>query len=275
MLATPSFHFFEKEPSRWQDLLIGGRHFALFAGARSVTIFGVVRNLTHSNTRQYARVVWVDTLRGVAVAGMVCYHFLYDLRIFFPGYGISETSPFWRVGHLVIAGSFFLISGIACGLATKNAVPLPRVLLRISVIAIYALVVSLSTLILLPNKWIYFGILHALVSCALISLPLRHYPRLCGILALLCSVGYAVSGVEIPNRIGGVSSLDYVPIFPWIAVYLAGIFLCKFIDPYEEFPRIRDSLPGGILTWMGGRALMIYVLHQPILLGLLWAASRL
>jgi uncharacterized membrane protein len=274
-IFPPSRLYSGKEPSRWQGLLIGGRPFAPLAGDRSTAIFGAVRNLTHSAIHRYARVEWVDSLRGGAVAGMVCYHFLYDLRIFFPDKGISATSSFWWIGHLVIAGSFFLISGVSAGLAAKSSVPLPHILRRVSTIAICALGVSFTTLLFLPDRWIYFGILHSLATCAFVCLPLRHYPRLCGVVALFCSIGYVLSGAEIPSRIDSVSSLDYVPFFPWVAVYLAGIFLCKFIADGWRSPSANDSLSWCALAWAGKRALPIYILHQPVLLGLLWVASCL
>jgi len=69
---------------------------------------------------------------------------------------------------------------------------------------------------------------------------------------------------------------DYTPLIPWAAPALAGIALAKAFR-VETWQRTAPSRGTDILTFPGRHSLVIYLIHQPILIGLfnlhLWATS--
>ena len=80
------------------------------------------------------------------------------------------------------------------------------------------------------------------------------------------------------NWIGWVTRLprteDYVPLFPWLGVMLLGF---AFMHRWQRQPRtVRLPLPAALtrrLAALGQWSLSYYLLHQPVLLGLLWLAG--
>jgi uncharacterized membrane protein len=62
---------------------------------------------------------------------------------------------------------------------------------------------------------------------------------------------------------------DYVPLLPWIAPFLVGLAFAKLADAAGLIARLREStwrLPA-LLTWPGRHSLVIYLVHQPVLIG--------
>ena len=59
---------------------------------------------------------------------------------------------------------------------------------------------------------------------------------------------------------------DYFPLIPWIFMYLCGYFLSPAV---VEACRKRPGKRVEPLTFMGRRSLVVYMLHQPIVYGLL------
>jgi uncharacterized membrane protein len=63
---------------------------------------------------------------------------------------------------------------------------------------------------------------------------------------------------------------DYVPLLPWFGVVLLGMTLGKYLHNKGSIYRPIQSIWGRRLAGMGRHSLLIYMLHQPILLGGLW-----
>ena len=72
-------------------------------------------------------------------------------------------------------------------------------------------------------------------------------------------------------------SVDYVPVFPWFGVVLAGILVGRAIVAYlldTPLARWRPADPlGRAAVWAGRWSLAIYLIHQPLLYGLLYVAA--
>ena len=73
--------------------------------------------------------------------------------------------------------------------------------------------------------------------------------------------------------------LDYFPLFPWLGVVLLGVFLGNTF--YAKNSRIfpvpdwDDYLPVRFLSFLGRHSLVIYVIHQPVMIGILTGALYL
>jgi uncharacterized membrane protein len=115
------------------------------------------------------------------------------------------------------------------------------------------------------------------------SVPLAARPRIAlaaGIVAI--ALGNFVTSVWFDHRAWGWLGFmtakpiteDYVPLFPWIGVMLIGIAAghalvrndFRAVAPFARLP--------GVFAWLGRHSLAVYMLHQPLLIGLLYLVVR-
>ena len=72
---------------------------------------------------------------------------------------------------------------------------------------------------------------------------------------------------------------DLVPVFPWFGAVLLGIIATRLVLASDLAARLAAIAPSGrlprLLAFMGRWSLLIYLLHQPILLGLVYPASAI
>ena len=65
----------------------------------------------------------------------------------------------------------------------------------------------------------------------------------------------------------GFRSSDYFPMLPWVFLFLCGFELHRIVMPRPALRRLlRTRIP--LLSAVGRRTLLVYMLHQPILYGL-------
>ena len=70
-------------------------------------------------------------------------------------------------------------------------------------------------------------------------------------------------------------TLDFVPVFPWLASLLAGMGVARLMVAAGLWDRLRGWGAGlARLTWPGRHSLILYLLHQPVLVALVWAATQ-
>ena len=76
------------------------------------------------------------------------------------------------------------------------------------------------------------------------------------------------------NRVGLMTyrpaTEDYVPLLPWFGVVLVGIGIGSWLLQHrlQALQRISRRSPRW-LTWLGRHSLLVYMVHQPIMVGLL------
>ena len=72
----------------------------------------------------------------------------------------------------------------------------------------------------------------------------------------------------------GFSSTDYFSLIPWLFLFLAGYFLRRLLDrPLERLD--PDALRCPPLCALGRWSLPVYMLHQPVVYGVLLAGAAL
>jgi uncharacterized membrane protein len=235
------------------------------------------------------RLAALDALRGVAIGAMVVYHLSWDLS--WNGLiGVDvATDPGWRMFARLIAGTFMALVGINLVLSTLHGFRLRPYLRRLAVIVGAAGLVSFGTWWFMPETFVFFGILHSIAVASVLALPFLRAPMWVTALAavffltgpwfLTSDFFDAPALLWLGLSLHPVSTVDYVPVFPWFGVVLGGMIAGRLLVDYggnSAFARWRVSGAGGrVLTAAGRWSLPIYLVHQPILIGILFLIAPL
>jgi len=228
------------------------------------------------------RYPFIDSLRGVAIVLMMAYHFTFDLNYFNVVHFNFNTDIFWLSARSLIVSMFLSLVGVSLYLANVNGLNHKRYWRRIGVLVICALGVSLASYTMFPKTMIFFGILHFIVVGSLLGvLFVRFYWS-----NLVVGCGLVVIGILVQLPLFDHSALqwiglmthkpateDYVPLLPWFGVVLIGIFLGRYIysEPVPDFAlRQSNNVIIRILALGGRHSLIIYMLHQPLFIGILY-----
>ncbi len=231
----------------------------------------------------------VDALRGIAIVLMVIYHFFFDLDFL----GIREFDT--HSGLLLVIGRsaailFIFLVGVSLTLSYSRSVLLGRSagsrfihnLKRGAGIFGWGLVITIVTATVLERGTIYFGILHLIGVSIVLAYPFFRYKRItlaAGILVLIAGIPMESYYADFPWLLWvgikphGFYTLDYFPLIPWFGVVLLGAFTGNSL--YPEYQRIfrmcdcEENAAVGMLEYLGKKSLFIYLVHQPVIVGLL------
>jgi uncharacterized membrane protein len=234
-----------------------------------------------------SRLLILDIARTLALLGMVAFHTAFDLQMFgqLP-YG-TTASPFFYWHARIVAGSFLFLSGVSLWLAHGAGIRWPAFWRRWGKLAAAAALVTVATYAAFPDYFVFFGILHSLALSSLIGLAVLRLPAL---VTAAAGVAIMVASYQLPSeafnapvlRFLGLATIpaetvDFEPVFPWIGPFLLGLATAKLASRLALWPAL--ALPVRPLTralaWPGQHSLAIYLIHQPVLMGLIWAATRL
>jgi uncharacterized membrane protein len=230
------------------------------------------------------RIPLVDVLRGVALAAMAAYHFAWDLSFFsLAELGVTEN-PLWIAFARAIAGSFLALVGVGLYLGHGDGVKWKPFLRRLAMIAAASLAISIASYFTDPDGVILFGILHCIAVSSVIGLLFLRAPLALVIAAAIACLA-APSFLTSPafNGLGFVwlglaseviPSNDYNPLLPWFGMVLSGIAIARII-PRDKWPSWQPhDIVTRMLALIGRHSLLFYLLHQPVLLGTLWAVAK-
>ncbi|MBE7549922.1 MAG: DUF1624 domain-containing protein [Anaerolineales bacterium] len=231
----------------------------------------------------------VDTLRGVAIVLMLIYHFTWDL-VYFGLYQANLLAGPWQWFARGIATIFIFVMGISLTLSDtreRRRLGQPpsfkKYLGRGGKIFGLGLLVTVGTYFFIGRGFVIFGILHLLGLSIILAYPfLRSSPwvnLVAGLVVIVAGIYVDRLVVSYPWLIwlgvkqAGIYMVDYYPVLPWFGLSLLGIFAGYSLYPQgvrhfalpnlAAFPLVRG------LRFLGRHSLLIYVIHQPILIGLL------
>ena len=220
----------------------------------------------------------IDCIRGFAIIAMIAYHFGFDLNM--QGYisqDINHNSN-WQVARSLILGTFLFVAGFSMALAENKNIT--RRLIRLVRIAACAVLVSIGSYFMFPDSWIFFGVLHFVLVGSLICWLVMPYQKLLLIFAMsILTIGIFYES-PVFNRpflqwLGMMTykpiTEDYVPLLPWLGVMMIGARMGQWALTKSKL-WLFDYKPSSILfpvQWLGQHSLIVYMLHQPILLGAL------
>lgn len=233
--------------------------------------------------------IWqIDLLRGIAIILMILFHLIVDLKDFY-AYNLDYFQGSWYIEGKISAILFILLSGISSTLGHRSTLHGCRVFM-------WSMILTMVTYFYNESDYILFGILHFLG----ISLLSAHFMRKLSIVQLLVAscatimIGLLFSARFVTNPylfpLGLMTStfisLDYYPLFPWYGVFLWGIILGKIVCSHQKKLATTNQvspMQSKALThlqqpihylnriiWLGQHSLAIYLIHQPVLLALLY-----
>ena len=229
-----------------------------------------------------SRAAAIDAARGAALVGMAFYHLSWDLAYFrWIPIGFPATPGMRLVSHSV-AGAFLLLVGVSLALAHRAGFRARAFWRRIIVIAGAAALITAATYGFARDETIFFGILHCIAAASLLAAPLLRAPiAVAFIAAALAMIAPLVIGGGVFDQPALMwlgfgttlpSTLDWRPLFPWSGVVFLGLALARSAWPglhESALWRWRPSMSAArLLAWAGRHSLPIYLIHQPILFGI-------
>lgn len=223
--------------------------------------------------------IWeLDAFRGLCILGMVAVHTLWDLDNMLPGF---EPPAIYDI-LIKYGGLLFIILSGVCVTLGKSSVKRGLVVLGAG------LLVSLGFALAEPLGFgrfapVYFGILHLLGTCMLLyplfkCLPFWALFATGTAIILLGELWAQKTFVDFTPllvlgfRTDVIGMSDYFPLLPNLGWFLLGAGLGKLAYKGKQsllpnFP--HKNLFCRFLMLCGRQSLYIYVLHQPIIYGLL------
>lgn len=246
------------------------------------------------------RLHFLDTLRGIAVIGMIFIHVSFDLPWMlnlYPSYLDSTWYAIFEQGVRII---FIGLSGYCCYMGSH---PVKRGI----TVSLAGILVTLVSLITKTDPPIVFGVLTLIGACMILSAlfrkainaknggffavlflilfvatlhihdgylgfynhPIFHYPaalyRADNTVLMYLK---AFAGFPAP----AFASSDYFPLIPWFFLFLSGFSLYACAGKkINETKLMKCRLEP--VTFLGKHALLVYLVHQPLIMGILYLIS--
>ena len=214
------------------------------------------------------RIDELDSLRATALVMMLVLNFVTDLNHF--GIMDTETGDQWWWMARIAASLFVGISGVSYFLAHRLEYDFTKTSGRTKRLIFWAFVITIITYIFEPSAYVRFGVLHLLALASIVAFPVARKPEFAlgiGLILLIIPLSSNSNLVWLGLRETGFIAVDYFPLNPWLGIFFIGLALASRIYP-EGKPLTEIQWPEKWL-WFGRNTLTIYVIHQPILIGLL------
>jgi uncharacterized membrane protein len=230
-------------------------------------------------SKPLTRIRAIDAMRGAAICMMIVYHAAFDLNWFHIINADFNHDPFWLGFRDLIVSSFLVLVGVSLVLAHRAGISPRRFWRRIALVGACAMLVTLGSYVTFPKTFITFGILHCIVVSSILGWPLVRFPRaalIVGIVVIVVGAAIGIPLFDLPwlNWIGLMThrpaTEDYVPLLPWFGVVLVGISIGWWLlESRMHALRQTSRASPKWLTWLGRHSLLVYMVHQPIMVGVL------
>jgi uncharacterized membrane protein len=228
----------------------------------------------------------IDSARGLAILMMILFHTLFDIS-FFGIAAVNVATGLWRYFAMTTASLFLAIVGISLVVSharsvtkLKGFVLVRKYLLRGAGIFALGLLVTLATWWYLHEGFVIFGILHLIGVSVMLSPLFFRFGKYNILIGLLCIAGgLFINTIQGPIWLlplgmypPSFTSVDYTPLIPWFGVVLAGMGIGEFLYAGGVRRFSMPNVPGLIaspLSFLGRHSLIIYLVHQPLIIILL------
>lgn len=238
----------------------------------------------------------LDALRGITIISMVLYHAVWDLLYMFDipmEWYKTDMAYYWQQS---ILWTFLLLSGFCWSMGKKK-------LKRALTVLAGSVIITAVTALFIPEGFIIFGVLSLIGTGMLITIPLdKFFQKIpAGLGLVICCVFFTFTrnvGIgeisigswellqlpagwyvnDVTAYLGFPStafvSQDYVPVIPWIFMYWAGYFLYQ-IFLRKDWLKHLSAFSVKPLEWLGRHSLEIYMVHQPVVYGVLFLITSI
>jgi uncharacterized membrane protein len=223
---------------------------------------------------------------------MIFGHILWDLDYF----GLAPiNNSIYSILTKTVPTLFFLLVGISLIVSKKKIENKPvnyeknyykHLILRGLKIFCLGMIITIGTLLFIPEKAVVFGVLHCIGLSIVLSGPFlkyRKYTLLFGFLIIFAGTILAQYPVDNPTVFHLTLGLhqtnvwrytiDYFPLIPWFGVCLIGIVIGDWLYCGDKrifrMPDLSRYRPVKIFQWAGRHSLVLYLLHQPVIAGIL------
>ena len=236
----------------------------------------------------------LDVARGAAIFGMFGYHGAYDLAFFGlnPGY-FPFVWPMRLYAHAT-ACAFLAIAGVSLALASRDGFDWPRYFHRLRWLIGAAALVTLVSYLFAGDEVIAFGILHCIAAASVLGAVTLRWPAPAGFaiaaFMIVAPIFAEAAGLRLPWPLWVIglsgqepNTLDWRPLMPWSGALIMALSAARSqigarllaVSANVQF----TSRFSHVLVLCGRHSLVIYLVHQPILMGGLfasfWMSSRL
>lgn len=230
----------------------------------------------------------IDFLRGIAIIMMIIFHTIFDLN-YFGAHNFDVYSGFWWAFVRITATIFIFLVGVSLTLSYSRAIKnkkgkdlLLKYLYRGTKIFSWGLIITLITWVFFRQEFIIFGILHFIglaIILAYFFLRFRLLNLFLGVAFIIIGIYLANLTVDFPWLIWlgfmpqNFYTFDYFPILPWFGLVLIGLFFGNLFYPEgKRRIKIREikNPVTDLFCFLGRHSLFIYLIHQPILIALLY-----
>ncbi len=211
---------------------------------------------------------------------MIIFHFSYDLNYFAFIHIDIIKDWFWVYFRYLIVTIFLLAVGMSLRIVHSPHIRYKSVLRRIVLLGGASLLVTVVTYYQFPRAWVYFGILHLILVSSIIALPFVNHPKYALIASILVFVlsyfdlTYQPQLFEILKKPLHLPqyTVDLARFFPWFGAVLLGIYIASnpLFKILFNLPMFSSRyFPNRVLAFAGRHALVIYLLHLPLLFELI------
>jgi uncharacterized membrane protein len=247
-----------------------------------------VRAEAEDTTEQrLGRVDAIDCARGVALIGMAIYHLSWDLADFRLAAPMLPFTPQMRLLSHTVASAFLVLVGVSLALAHRKGLNVRAFWRRLAIVAGAAALVTAGSFAFAPSEPITFGILHCIAVASLLAGPFVTAPAWASVAIGLGAIAapffirstlfdppwllWLGLGEALPN------TLDWRPLLPWAGVVFLGLGATRLPGVIERLAAPRRwralSAPARAICFAGRHSLPVYLIHQPMLIGLLAALT--
>ncbi len=225
------------------------------------------------------RYLAIDSIRGLSVIGMICYHAYYLFIHVFWGKTSQLFDVYMRWFQPIIGITFIFLAGFSFFLSSRNKtlwILLRGTFIRAGILWILALTITYVTYTFFYEQRIGFGIIHFFAIASLLSLWFIRT----GKWNIFFGIGILLLGTYFSELDGKnlwlmpfwiapkvYFSADYYPVFPWFWYFLIGHSCAYWMNQFNTLSCLlwKKNLILSPLIFIGQHALLFYLLHVPIL----------
>jgi uncharacterized membrane protein len=227
------------------------------------------------------RLYIIDFIRGCAIVMMVIFHIFLSFNLF-NNTNYNLSTGILNLFGIISRNIFIFLSGISLYLSYKNNKKqfINKQINRLISIFIFSIIVTILSYIVLPDKYIIFGILHYMfLSLLILVLYLKFFNT--KYLYSFLGISLIFKNIELsPNIIFDnnyfnnyfshilgfnpyyKNAIDYFPLKNWLYKSILGIIFASYINIEKKN---INYFKNSVITKLGKNSLFIYIFHLPIM----------